>query len=278
MKVIDTHIHIWDFAQAEYSWLHGDASILNRTYAIDELEPDRQAAGITDGVLVQAAKNLQDTDWMLAVAAATPWIKGVVGWMPLQDPAATGEKLALYKTNPYFKGVRHLIHDEPDNRWLLQPAVLESLQILADNNIPYDVVGILTDHIEVALEVSAKVSNLKMVFDHLNQPPIRSKQRFGIWGNLMQQAAENPNLYVKISGLGTCAGKGWQQDDLAPYIDFVLEHFGTGRCFCGGDWPVSLLGGDYAATWKAYQNIITQHAGEAAENIFYHNAQQFYQL
>jgi L-fuconolactonase len=278
VKIIDTHIHIWDFAQAEYSWLKGDTSILNRSYAIAELEPARQQAGITEGILVQAANNYEDTDWMLAVAHATPWVKGVVGWLPLQDPAATAEKLVVYKTNTYFKGVRHLIHDEPDARWLLQPAVLESLQILADNHITYDVVGILTEHIEVVLEVAAKVPNLKMVFDHLNQPPIRSKQRFGVWGSLMQQAAQHPNLFVKISGLGTCAGKSWQQQDLAPYIGFVLEHFGTHRCFCGGDWPVSLLGGEYTAIWKAYKDIVTQQAGAAAENIFYHNAHQFYNL
>src|ERR1700680_12304 len=105
-RTIDTHIHIWDFDQAEYPWLKGDSSILNRSYALEELEGERKAAGITEGILVQAASNLQDTDWMLRVAAGTDWIRGVVGWLPLMDPAAAASTLEeKFDTNPLLKGV-----------------------------------------------------------------------------------------------------------------------------------------------------------------------------
>ena len=114
-KIIDTHIHVWNFDKASYPWLDGDTTILNRTYQIDEIENDRNELDIEAGVLVQAANNLEDTNWMLQVAAENEWIKGVVGWLPLTDTAAT--EIALeekYSRNIYFKGVRHLIHDEPD--------------------------------------------------------------------------------------------------------------------------------------------------------------------
>src|SRR5579872_5970992 len=100
MKMIDTHIHIWDFGQAEYPWLKGDTSILNRNYSLEELDEQRIKAGITGGVLVQAAGNEQDTDWMLHTAAGNDWITGVVGWLPLQDPSATARTLeAKYRPN-----------------------------------------------------------------------------------------------------------------------------------------------------------------------------------
>src|SRR5688572_2108193 len=115
MKIIDTHIHIWNFEKAKYKWLEGDTSILNRTYHIPELEESRSTAGITEGVLVQAANNFEDTDWMLQVAAVTGWLTGVVGWLPLLDPEATGKALQeKYLHHHLFKGVRHLIHNEPD--------------------------------------------------------------------------------------------------------------------------------------------------------------------
>ena len=56
-RMIDTHIHVWDLGQAKYSWLEGDTSILNRNYALEELETERSKAGVTEGVLVQAASN-----------------------------------------------------------------------------------------------------------------------------------------------------------------------------------------------------------------------------
>lgn len=280
--MIDTHIHIWDFGQAEYPWLRGDTSILNRNYSLEELSEQRVKAGITEGVLVQAAGNDQDTDWMLHTATGNDWITGVVGWLPLQDPSAAARTLeAKYGPSPLLKGVRHQIHDEEDPRWLLQLPVLESLELVAGRDLSYDLVGINPAHIMTGLKVAEKIPGLRIVFDHLNQPPIAAGERFGLWGELMREAAGHTNFYAKISGLGTAAGKGenWEASQLEPYIGFALEHFGEDRCFCGGDWPVSLLAGSYERTWKAYQDIITGLLDkEGCEKVFYKNAQRFYRL
>ena len=280
-KIIDTHIHVWNFEKAAYPWLDGNTSILNRTYNIEEIETERNAVGVTGGVLVQASNNLEDTDWMLEVAANTSWIKGVVGWLPLIDTAATEKALNEYSNDNYFKGVRHLIHDEADPKWLLQAVVIDSLRILAEKNITYDVVGVLPQHIETVLKVAEKIPELKMVFDHLNQPPMKSNERFGAWGELMKTASRHKNFHAKISGLGTATAnpEQWGVEDIKPYVSFVLEQFGTHRCFCGGDWPVSLLAGSYTKTWTTYQSVINELLNETdREKMFYTNAKQFYNL
>lgn len=280
--MIDTHVHIWNFDKAHYDWLNGNTSILNKNYELAELEPERINAGVTEGLLVQAANNFDDTNWMLENAVKNDWIKGVVGWLPLMHPEQTYKALEeKYLQEKYFKGVRHLIHDEPDAKWLLQPEVIESLKILTEKNIPYDVVGVLTEHIETALAVAAKVPNLKMVFDHLNQPPIQAKEQFGIWGTLMKEAAQHKNFYVKISGLGTASGNlgNWNTNQIKPYLAYVIEQFGIDRCFCGGDWPVSLLAGSYTKTWTNYTTVINELVNtEAQQKIFTTNAKKFYKL
>lgn len=279
-RIADTHIHIWDFKKAHYTWLEGNTSLLNRSYAIDEIETERKEAGITAGILVQAANNFEDTDWMLHTASQHDWIKGVVGWLPLMDPDATVKALQhKYGKEEYFKGVRHLIHDEPHTDWLLQEPVLISLGILAEHNIPFDVVGVLPAHIETALEVADKVPGLRMVFDHLNQPPISSGERFGKWGVLMKEAAKHPGFYMKISGMGTTTGKGaaWTATDIQPYVEFVLDQFGPDRCICGGDWPVSLLAGSYTASWTNYKELLTEILDPSSlDKVLYTNAARFY--
>jgi L-fuconolactonase len=281
-EVIDTHIHVWNFDKANYPWLDGNTSVLNKTYNIEEIEKERIEANIIAGVLVQASNNLEDTDWMLEVAASTEWIQGVVGWLPLTDPDASQKLLEQkYLKQDYFKGVRHLIHDEADPAWLLQPAVLESLKMLASYNISYDVVGVLPEHIRTAMTVAEKVPGLRMIFDHLNQPPIRQNQKFGEWGQLMKTASGNQNFYAKISGLGTTPGKpsGWSAADIKPYVEFILDQYGTDRCCCGGDWPVSLLAGSYSHTWQSYYDVVNGLAGESdSEKILSGNARQFYKL
>ena len=280
--IIDTHIHIWDLEKAAYDWLKGDASILNRTYRLEALLPSFPAAGVTQGVLVQAANHMEDTELMLEAAGKYDQVAGVVGWLPLMDPVKTFETLSeKYLKEKYFKGVRHLIHNEPDPAWLLQREVLESMQVLAAHNIPYDVVGVSDDHIRTAIKVSEKVPDLKMVLDHLNQPPVAEKKRFGRWGELIKAIAGNNNIYGKISGLGTASGNftGWTMDDIQPYIAYALELFGTSRCFCGGDWPVSLLAGSYENHWMIYRNILSGLLGETDTHLVLHkNAEQFYNL
>jgi len=282
MRIIDTHVHIWDIEKAEYPWLQDDTSILNRTWRIEEIENDRKEAGITAGVLVQASGNMEDTELMLETAYKTNWICGIVGWLPLMDTKATQQLLEeRFLKERYFKGVRHQIHDEKDPQWLLQPAVLESLELLASYKIPYDVVGTLPVHIETALSVANKIPGLRMVFDHLNQPPISTNEIFGKWGELMKEAANHKNFYAKISGLGTASGNfsGWNTEQLAPYVDWVVDHFGTDRCFCGGDWPVSQLAGSYSRIWAAYQEIIfNRFTQDDGDKIFYKNAREFYGL
>jgi L-fuconolactonase len=282
MKIIDTHIHIWSFSRARYEWLDNHTGILKKDYHIEELEPARTSAGISGGVLVQAANNTEETDYMLEVAASTSWLQGVVGWLPLTDPARTQQLLQeKYLSNPYFKGVRHLIHDEPDTRWLLQPAVLESLHILAANNMTYDIVGVKPEHIETALEVAERVPELSMIFDHGNQPPIATQEQYGRWGTLMKAAAAHPQFHVKISGLGITAQKGdsWTANDIKPYIIYLLEYFGEDRACCGGDWPVCLLAGDYITAWKNYKQVLTTILSEEAQKkVFYQNAERFYKL
>lgn len=280
-QIIDTHVHVWDISKAEYPWLKDDSSILNQTWLIEQIADERKEAGITSGVLVQASGNIEDTNLMLETADKTDWIDGVVCWMPLMN---TGEMQQLlekrFLKEKYFKGVRHQIHDEENTEWLLQPSVIESLKVLAGFNIPYDVVGVWPAHIETALKV-ARVPNLRMVFDHLSQPPIATKEKFGRWGELMKEASQHKNFYAKISGLGTASGNfaNRKASDIKPYIEFALEHFGNDRCFCGGDWPVSKLADSYANTWHTYKDILRGLLTEQDQDkVFYLNAKQFYNL
>lgn len=280
-KVIDTHLHSWDVQKVHYSWLDGDTSILAQNYYPSGIEDQLQVANVSAAIMVQAANNLEDTAFMFDCAEQYPWIIGVVGWVDLLNTETAKQQLEAHLQNKYFKGIRHLIHDEPDYNWLLQPDVIESLRILASYGLPFDVVGVKIEHIRAAIEVAKQIPNLKLIFDHLNHPPIATSEQFGAWGDAIAEAACMPNFYAKISGLGTCCAdfNNWSASTIESYIAFVVQHFGTDKLMIGGDWPVSLLAGDYVGTHIKYQTVIESLVSEAdREKIYSGNAFKFYNL
>ncbi len=280
--IIDTHLHCWDLDSFDYYWLQNDTSILKRNYSVEDVKPEMDAVGVTSAVLVQATMQIEESDWFLQLAQDHDWIKGAVIWLPLQKPGEVSHLLQTYQKHPFFKGVRHQIHDEPDDEWLLQPDVMESLALLAAANIPFDIVGIRGAHIKTALQVAEQIPGLKMVFDHLVQPPLnKGPEESKEWFQLMQAAAGHRNFFAKVSGLGTTCGKPftWTKDDIKRFVQFTIDTFGIDRVFCGGDWPVSLLAGSYTYTWQQYKALFDELLNEKEkEKVYSTNAAAFYGL
>jgi L-fuconolactonase len=248
--IVDSHQHFWDLAQVDYPWLVPEYGPIYRTFTPAELEPQLAAAGIDRTVLVQAANSYADTDSMLAQAAEHEWIGAVVGWLPLEDPVEATRALdAGYGSNPWFRGVRHLNHEEADPDWLVRPAVIDGLKVLEERGLVFEVVSVHPLHLHHVPTLSRACPDLRIVVDHLAKPPIVSGD-YDAWKTDMRAAAEQPNVYAKVSGLNTAADPAtWTGADLVEAIGFAVEVFGASRLMFGSDWPVAILAGDYAKVW-----------------------------
>lgn len=278
MLVIDAHQHLWDLETGSYPWLTPDLGPINRTFAFGELEPQLQHHGVDRTVLVQAANSFEDTEAMLAVARRWPRVAGVVGWLPLLDPADAVAAIERYADDELVVGVRHLIHDEPDPDWVVQGGVLTSLGLLAEAGLTFDVVGVLPQHLEHVVTIARRHPGLRLVIDHLNKPPIASGE-MQPWRALLAAAAECPNVFAKVSGLNTAADWAtWSATDLQPYVDAALELFGPERLMFGGDWPVSLLAGDYGRVVEATRTNLAGLSPSEQELVWGRTAASFYQL
>ncbi len=276
--VVDAHQHFWNLHRVNYPWLTPEYGPLYRTYEADELAPQLKRAGIDGTVLVQSADSYEDTEYMLEVADRYRFIAGVVGWVPLLRPDEAAATLDGFKRHPRFKGIRHLIHVEPDPDWLLQPAVIEGLAILAEKGMTFDVVAVLPRHLEHVPVIAERVPQLKIVIDHLAKPPIKEKG-WEPWASLLARAARHPNVYAKVSGLNTAADPDhWTAEDLKPYVDHAVQHFGANRLMFGGDWPVAVLAGDYQKVWEETNRAVAHLDKRDREAVLGGTAVSFYGL
>lgn len=276
--IIDAHQHFWNLEEQSYPWLTADAGPIYRTFEPPELEPQLKAAGVAGTVLVQAMDSFEDTEAMLARADRFSWIAGVVGWVPLARPSEAERALERYARHPKFKGVRHLIHEEPDPDWLLQESVAEGLRLLAERGLTFDVVSVLPEHLRHVPTIVERVPGLRMVIDHLSKPPIEEKG-WQPWADLLAEAAASPNVYAKVSGLNTAADwDDWDADDLRPYTDYAVAVFGPERLMFGSDWPVATLADDYQRVVDETGRALRALAPGEREAIFSGTAIEFYRL
>ena len=285
VPVVDSHQHFWDPARFDYFWMSGEETKpLRRPYGPEDLAPLLAEAGVDATVLVQALQSVEETRWFLDIAAATPFVAGVVGWVDLRDPAV-GETLAGLTSRPdgrYLVGIRHMVQDEADPAWLLQPEVAAGLRMVGERGLVYDLL-LKPPQIAAATRLCAALPEVSFVVDHLAKPPIASGE-VAPWADLMAPFGEMPHVACKLSGMVTEAdAASWTPADLAPYVAQAVDLFGEERLLFGSDWPVCTLAAGYAQVKGALEAVLEEVSGGPLEvgtraKIFGGNAIRLYQL
>lgn len=281
-RLIDTHLHQWDLDQCAYDWLHADLppgfQQLRRTFHVEEAREHIEATGVTEAILVQAENSLADTEAMLAVTASDNRVVAVVGWCDLLDPEGASAALGALQADGPVVGIRHLIHNEPDPDWALQPAVIESLNVLAEHGMAYDFVGVTLRHLKHVPTLATAVGDLRIVIDHLNKPPIGTGD-YPRWAELIRAAASFPNVFAKVSGLhNVTPSPDWTPDDLRGAFDVALEAFGSGHLMFGSDWPVCNVGGGYRRQHSAFAALTAPLDADAVADLRWRSACRAYGL
>ena len=250
--------------------------VLRRDYLPGDLEPLLRAGGFDGTIAVQARQMIEETRWLLKLADQHSFIKGVVGWVDLCSPklAAQLEEVAAH---PKLVGVRHVLHDEPDDQFMLRPDFRRGIAHLRQFGLTYDLL-LFPRHLPVAVKLVREFPEQPFVLDHIGKPRIAAGQ-FSPWREDLRALAECPNVWCKLSGLVTeAAWKQWQSADFHPYIEAVLEAFGLERVMIGSDWPVCTLSGDYGATMGVVTDYIRRFPTATQEEIFGGNCARFYRV
>lgn len=273
---IDSHHHFWKYTADEYPWISTGMERLARDYLPADLIKATQPHDITGSVAVQARQTIQETEWLLELAANYSFIRGVVGWVDLRSPSVS-EDLEKFSENDKFVGVRHVVQDEPDPRFLLGNDFVRGLRYLPAYNLTYDIL-VFPHQLPAAYELVKMLPDQPFVLDHMAKPDIEH-HAISEWKRHFNALAEHENVVCKLSGLVTEANwKVWQQRDFTPYLDVALEAFGPERLLYGSDWPVCLLSAEYAEVLCIANSLIDRVSLHEAKAIRGTNATQFYGL
>jgi L-fucono-1,5-lactonase len=272
---IDAHHHLWKYSAAEYGWITPEMTVIRRDFLPTDLETLMHHFGIEGTVAVQARQTLDETTWLLELSEKHPLIRGVVGWVPLTEGAGVKRSLERFAGNKRLRGVRHVVQDEADPRYILRKDFNDGVSALREFRLRYDIL-IFERHLPATIEFVDRHPNQTFILDHIAKPRIKDKI-ISPWDRNMRELAKRQNVYCKLSGMVTEADpQHWTPEGLQPYIDVVLAAFGPRRVMYGSDWPVMLLAGDYERWYRTVKLAIAKLSQAEQDRIMGGTAAEAY--
>lgn len=272
---IDSHQHFWKLSRGDYGWLTPNYKEIYQDFMPEQLEPILKQHKIDKSILVQAAATIDETDFLLELYKNNDFIAGVVGWLDLEDDDFK-EKYQKYKNIDGFIGLRPMLQDLADDRWILRDKVLKNVEILVNDDFPLDLL-IHPHHLDTIIELFKIFPNLRGVVDHLAKPLIKDKV-ISPWNRKIETIASYDNAMCKLSGLITQdSHEKWEITNFKPYIEHCIKVFKKDSIMFGSDWPVCLQAGSYNDVYRILLENISFTEKEM-EDLFGNNALKFYKL
>lgn len=260
---IDSHRHFWKYSDSAFAWI--DDARLRR----DFLPGD--AAAFDPCVAVEARQCVEETDWLLELAARHDFIRGVVGWLPIASPGFE-ETLDRYAGRPGLAGLRHVVQDEPDDGFILRDDFRRGVRRLLSRALAYDIL-VFERHLPNTIKfVDSMPDDARLVLDHLGKP-----RDFASWRRLVQDLSRRENVRCKLSGLVTEVGRT-DPASLRPYLEVALDAFGPDRLMFGSDWPVVTAHMPYAAWRGVVEDFASRLSPGERDAVMWRTAVRFYNL
>jgi L-fuconolactonase len=251
--VIDSHHHFWAYDERDYDWMTDGMDVLRRDHLPHDLAPLLARAGVVGTVAVQARRTEVETAWLLGLADAHPFVRGVVGWIDMAAPDVEA-RLERFARHPRLVGMREVLHDMPDPDHAASPQHVRAVGAIGRAGLAYDLL-LKPPNLDAAIRLVDRFPEGRFVVDHIAKPDMRASRRGPdaeagrrAWAEGLRALAARPNVACKLSGLVTeCDWATWRAGDVAPFLDVVLDAFGAQRCMIGSDWPVCTLAAPYGA-------------------------------
>ncbi|MDP3949666.1 amidohydrolase [Microbacterium sp.] len=280
--MIDTHLHVWARARSSYRWLDDAPESLRADHSLEEGLAATAAHGFDRAVLVQADETLDETHYLLELAATDPRVAGAVCYLPLEDPALVVEQLPRMRATPGFVGVRNLTHDRPDADWILGAAQRRSLAYLEEFDVPLDYIAVSPRHIQNLTTLALEHPGLTIVLDHLGKPPVGLLTEYDRWADQLAEVAALHNVIAKISGIYPAPPADLNApvtaEQMEAILTTVLATFGPDRLMLGSDWPMGTVAGGTDAALSVLVAAVDALDSDQADALRQRTATRVYRL
>jgi predicted TIM-barrel fold metal-dependent hydrolase len=290
LEVVDPHVHLWDLWTRIYPHFEkpdpsGANAAICRSYLLEEyLGEGKGEVRAVGAVHVEAFPTdpVKETETLAKVADTSPVPLVIVSYGDLTSPdfPALLDQHAAY---PIFRGIRQVVnqHEDPQRSYgvpdrMSHPNFLGGLRELGRRGLTFDL-QLYPHQMDQAAALAAQASETQFVLNHAGMWADRHLEGWKQYKAGLRTLAAQPNIAVKISGLGMLDPK-WTTESIRPLVLETLEAFGTRRAMFASNFPVDKLYSDYATVWRAFAAIVKNLSDAERAALFRDNARATYRI
>lgn len=296
IPIVDAHQHFWNLDRNYYPWLcdaepipfrYGDYSALRQNYLPPDYRRDSAGFRIVKTIHMEAEWDrtvpVNETRWLETVHAEYGLPSALIAHAEF-DRADIAEVLAGHAQSPLLRGIRHkpkAASSPPearrgasgsmdDPRWRAGYALLERHGLSYDLQTPWW-------HLDAAADLAADFPRTPLIINHTGLPADRSAEGLAGWRRALAIAAKQPNIFIKISGLGR-RGQPWTVAANGPIIRDTIAIFGADRCMFASNYPVDRLAGTFDTIYRGFFAAVADRPVAEQLQLFHGNAARVYRL
>jgi predicted TIM-barrel fold metal-dependent hydrolase len=294
--IVDAHQHFWDPARNPYPWLtgapladfrYGDYTSLPRPYLPDDFRRDAGGHRVVATVHMEAewdpADEVGETRWLAGVRARHGLPTVAVGHARFEAPDVEGV-LAAHAAFDFVRGIRQkpaaaatpgdarrgAPGSMDDPAWRRGYARLDAHRLHFDVQTPWW-------HLDALADLARDFPGIPIVINHTALPADRSAGALAGWRRALQTAAAQPNVTIKISGLGQ-RDRSWPREANRQVVRDTIAIFGVARCMFASNFPVDGLCVGYRDLFDAFAEFVADRPPAEQRALFHDNAARIYRI
>lgn len=294
--IVDPHHHLWDLERFSYPWLSarplpasvaGDVAPIAKSYLLDDYLADTAKQKVVKSVHVDAgfdpSQPVEETRWLQSIADQRGFPHGIVARAELHRPDVE-TTLASHCRFPNVRGIRHIVNWHPDPAktyvtkpdFLTDPAWLRGFAQLKRYNLSFDL-QLYPSQMADAAALAAAHGDTTIILNHAGMPVDRDPEALSLWRAGMRALGAQPNVWVKISGLGMVDWR-WTEQSIRPFVLETIEIFGPDRCMFASNFPVDKLYSSFDALYDAFKSIVSDFSVGERRKLFSDTALAVYRI
>ena len=295
-SVIDAHQHFWQLGHGRYPWLeepvqipfrYGDYGAIRRSYLPQDYRRDTARIHIVQTIHIEAewdrAQTCKETTWLEGLSSTTGLPSACVAYAALASSDAE-EVLASHAASPLARGIREKPAAAADAQAARRgqpgsmddPAWRRGYERLSRHRFSFDLQTPWW-HLDAAAQLARDLPDTAIIVNHTALPADRSPEGLAAWRRNLEIVAAEPNVALKISGLGR-PGLSWTLEGNGPVIRDAISIFGPDRCMFASNYPVDSLVGSFDDIFACFLAAISDRPPAEQRMLVHDNARRIYRL